>query len=62
MWEAADILASAGGGSFSRRGNTSNRIWGDIKVAAMHPFVSAASNYEMYGRLVCGVNPPLMPV
>jgi 3-hydroxy-9,10-secoandrosta-1,3,5(10)-triene-9,17-dione monooxygenase len=62
VWEGADILASAGGGSFARRGNTLNRIWGDIKVASMHPFVSRSSNYEMYGRLLSGVEPLLMPV
>jgi 3-hydroxy-9,10-secoandrosta-1,3,5(10)-triene-9,17-dione monooxygenase len=62
VWEAADILATAGGGSFARRGNVANRIWADIKVASMHPFVSRESNYEMYGRLVCGVQPMLMPV
>jgi len=62
VWEAADILATAGGGSFARRGNVANRIWGDIKVASMHPYVSRESNYEMYGRLMCGVQPMLMPV
>jgi hypothetical protein len=62
VWEAVDLLGSAGGGSFSRRGNRLSRIWADIKVAGMHPFVSAASNLEMYGRLVCGVEPLLMRV
>ena len=62
VWEAADILATAGGGSFARRGNVASRVWADIKVASMHPYVSRESNYEMYGRLVCGVEPMLMPV
>jgi 3-hydroxy-9,10-secoandrosta-1,3,5(10)-triene-9,17-dione monooxygenase len=62
IWEAVDILASAAGGSFSRSGNVLNRIWADVKVANMHPFVSLMSNFEMYGRLVCGVDPLLMPV
>jgi 3-hydroxy-9,10-secoandrosta-1,3,5(10)-triene-9,17-dione monooxygenase len=62
VWEAVDILASAAGGSFSRSGNVLNRIWADVKVANMHPFVSLMSNFEMYGRLVCGVEPLLMPV
>lgn len=62
VWEAADIIADAGGGSFARRGNTLSRVWADIKVATQHPFVSLTSNYEMYGRLVAGIDPPLMPV
>ena len=62
VWEAADIIADAGGGSFARRGNTLSRVWGDIKVATQHPFVSLTSNFEMYGRLVAGIDPPLMPV
>jgi alkylation response protein AidB-like acyl-CoA dehydrogenase len=57
VWEAADIFASAGGGSFSRVGNTANRVWRDIKVAGMHPFVIAATNFENYGRLACGMEP-----
>ena len=47
VWEAADIIADAGGGSFARRGNTLSRVWADIKVATQHPFVSLTSNYEM---------------
>ena len=62
VWEAADIIADAAGGSFSRRGNTLSRIWGDIKVGSQHPFVSVTSNFEMFGRHVCGVTPLLMPV
>ncbi|HEV8021646.1 MAG TPA: acyl-CoA dehydrogenase family protein [Candidatus Lustribacter sp.] len=62
VWEAADIIADAGGGSFARRGNTLSRVWGDIKVATQHPFVALTSNYEMYGRLMAGIDPPLMPV
>jgi 3-hydroxy-9,10-secoandrosta-1,3,5(10)-triene-9,17-dione monooxygenase len=62
VWEAADVLADAAGGSFSRRGNTLSRVWSDIKVATQHPFVSVMSNYEMYGRLIAGIDPPLMPV
>lgn len=62
VWETAEIIADASGGTFARRGYVLSRIWSDIKVATMHPFVSKMSNFEMYGRMVCGVNPPLMPV
>ncbi|QRX81746.1 acyl-CoA dehydrogenase family protein [Glaciimonas sp. PAMC28666] len=62
MWEAAEIISQAAGGTFARRGYVLSRVWGDMKVATQHPFVSLMSNFEMYGRHVCGVNPPLMPV
>lgn len=61
-WEGAEILVAAAGGSFSRRGNALNRLWQELRVAGMHPFVAPMSNFEMYGRLLCGVEPLLMPV
>jgi 3-hydroxy-9,10-secoandrosta-1,3,5(10)-triene-9,17-dione monooxygenase len=60
MWEGVDLLAAASGGSFSWLSNVTNRIWQDVKVGTMHPFVSLSSNYEMYGRMLAGVEPPLM--
>ena len=60
MWEGVDLLASASGGSFSWMSSVSNRIWQDVKVGNMHPFVSLPSNYEMYGRMLAGIEPPLM--
>ncbi|MBN9083203.1 MAG: hypothetical protein BGP04_03265 [Rhizobiales bacterium 62-17] len=62
VWQAVDLLADASGGSFSRIGNTVNRIWQDVKVGTAHPFINLASNYELYGRMMAGVEPPLMPV
>ena len=62
IWEAVDWLASASSGSFGRRNNAMNAIWQDVKVGSMHPFVSYFSNLEMYGRLLCGITPPMMPV
>ena len=62
IWEAVDLLASATSGSFARRTNPMNGLWQDAKVAMMHPFVSYFSNMEMYGRLLCGIEPPMMPV
>ena len=62
VWEAVDLLADASGGSFSRTGNTANRIWQDVKVGSAHPFINLASNYELYGRMLAGIEPPLMPV
>lgn len=60
MWEGVDILASASGGSFSWLKNIANRLWQDVKVGTMHPIVSHWSNYEMYGRMLAGIEPPLM--
>ena len=62
VWEAAEILADASGGTFSHNGNVLNRIWQDIKVGCAHPMVAPTSHYENYGRSLCGVEPPLMVV
>ena len=60
VWEGVDILASAAGGSLARTGNILNRIWQDVKVGGMHPFVSVPSNFEMYGRMLSKIEPHLM--
>src|SRR5579859_3248742 len=62
VWEAVDMIGSAAGGSFARRTHVLNRVWQDVKVANMHPFITQAVNYEAYGRLLCGVRPLLMPI
>ena len=62
LWKAADLLATSSGGSFARRGGTLNRIWGDVKVGTMHPFVSVPSNYENYGRIAAGIDGLIMPI
>ncbi len=56
LWEAVDILASTGGGSFARSSNVLNRIWQDVRVGNMHGIVAPASNFELYGRLLCGLD------
>ena len=56
IWEAVDLLASAGGGSFARRGNVLNRIWQDVRLTAMHGMTVPATNTELYGRLLCGMD------
>ena len=60
VWEGVDLLASASGGSFSWLSNIGNRLWQDVKVGTMHPLVSLSSNYELYGRMRAGIQPPLM--
>ena len=56
IWEAVDILASAGGGSFARRNNVLNRIWQDVRITAMHGMTVPTTNTELYGRLLCGMD------
>ncbi|MGB3247454.1 MAG: acyl-CoA dehydrogenase family protein [Sulfitobacter sp.] len=62
IWEGVDQLATISGGSFSWRGNIGNSIWSDIRVGTLHPLSSTLTNFEMYGRMLCGVEPPLMLV
>lgn len=62
VWNAATKLSEAGGGSFSSNKNIANRLWQDVRVATMHPFVNPSSNFENYGRLLCGVEGLLMEV
>ncbi len=57
VWEAVDLLASAGGGSLARRGNVLNQIWQDVRIASMHGIASPNTNIELYGRLLCGLDP-----
>ena len=57
LWEGVDLLASAGGGSFARRDNRMSRIWQDLRVTNMHAMANPASNYELYGRILCGLEP-----
>ncbi len=56
VWEAVDLLASAGGGSLARRGNVLNQIWQDVRIASMHGIASPSTNIELYGRLLCGLD------
>ena len=62
VWEAVDLLGTASGGTFAHHGNVLNRIWQDVKVATMHPYISLSSHMELYGRILCGIEPPLMPM
>jgi 3-hydroxy-9,10-secoandrosta-1,3,5(10)-triene-9,17-dione monooxygenase len=62
VWDAATKLSEAAGGSFSSNKNIANRLWQDARVATMHPFVNPSSNFENYGRLLCGIDELLMQV
>ena len=60
LWEGVDLLGTVSGGSFSWSSNVGNRLWQDVKVGTLHPLVSAPSNFELYGRMMSGIEPPLM--
>ena len=61
LWEAVDQIAAISGGSFSWRGNIGNAIWADVRVGTLHPLSSTLTNLENYGRLLCGMDDPIMP-
>lgn len=54
VWEAVDLLASAGGGSLAAANHPLNRIWRDAKIAALHGIACTTSNFELFGRIFCG--------
>lgn len=57
IWEAVDLLASASGGSLASANNPMTRIWQDARIASLHGIVSPNTNFETYGRILCGNTP-----
>ncbi|MED5611653.1 acyl-CoA dehydrogenase family protein [Pseudomonas sp. JH-2] len=57
IWEAVDMLATASGGSLAAVGNPFNRLWQDARIASLHGIVCPATNFETYGRILCGMEP-----
>ncbi|MGC2304420.1 MAG: acyl-CoA dehydrogenase family protein [Candidatus Binatus sp.] len=55
IWEGIDILAGASGGSFAGVLHPLNRIWRDARVAGLHATLVPSTVYELYGRLMCGL-------
>jgi 3-hydroxy-9,10-secoandrosta-1,3,5(10)-triene-9,17-dione monooxygenase len=62
LFEAADIIIEASGGSFAATHNPLNHFWRDIRTGTLHAFLNPATNQELYGRLLCGqpANTPLV--
>ncbi|MEN0106475.1 MAG: acyl-CoA dehydrogenase family protein [Pseudomonas sp.] len=54
LWEAVDLLATASGGSLAAKGNPFTRLWQDARVASLHGIVTPTTNFETFGRLLCG--------
>ena len=57
IWEAVDLLANASGGSLASAGNPMTKIWQDARIASLHGIVSPNTNFETYGRILCGLTP-----
>jgi 3-hydroxy-9,10-secoandrosta-1,3,5(10)-triene-9,17-dione monooxygenase len=55
--EAIDILNSASGGSSVYRDVPIQRIQRDVQTLNLHAIMHPATNYELYGRIVCGLEP-----
>jgi alkylation response protein AidB-like acyl-CoA dehydrogenase len=55
--EAADILASASGGSSIYSDQPMQRISRDLNAVNMHALMHPDTNAELYGRVLCGLEP-----
>lgn len=55
--EAVDLLAGASGASSLRQEVPMQRIARDIHALSVHSFVNPATNMEIYGRVLSGVDP-----
>jgi 3-hydroxy-9,10-secoandrosta-1,3,5(10)-triene-9,17-dione monooxygenase len=56
IWEGVDMLADASGGSFASATNPLNRVWQNARIASLHGSLVSASVYELYGRMMCGLD------
>ncbi|MFF8867325.1 acyl-CoA dehydrogenase family protein [Streptomyces sp. NPDC015139] len=55
--EAVDILATASGGSSIYSEGTIQRITRDIQAVSLHALMHPDTNAELYGRVLCGLEP-----
>jgi alkylation response protein AidB-like acyl-CoA dehydrogenase len=55
--EAVGILDSASGGSSIYRDVPIQRIERDVKTLNLHAILHPATNLELYGRIICGLEP-----
>jgi alkylation response protein AidB-like acyl-CoA dehydrogenase len=55
--EAVDILADASGGSSIYTDVPIQRIARDVQAVTMHALMHPDTNAELYGRVLCGLNP-----
>ncbi|HEX6358852.1 MAG TPA: acyl-CoA dehydrogenase family protein [Actinophytocola sp.] len=55
--ESVDILATASGGSSIYSGIPMQRINRDIQAVNLHALMHPNTNFELYGRVLCGLEP-----
>ena len=55
--EAVDILAAASGGSSIYDGVPIQRIQRDMNTLNLHALMHPSTNSELYGRILCGIEP-----
>jgi alkylation response protein AidB-like acyl-CoA dehydrogenase len=55
--EAVDILAAASGGSSIYSDQPMQRIARDVNAVTMHALMHPDTNAELYGRILCGLEP-----
>ncbi len=55
--EAVDILATASGGSSIYSGIPIQRINRDVQAVNLHALMHPNTNFELYGRVLCGLEP-----
>lgn len=58
--ESVDVLAIASGGSSLYRSVPIQRIQRDLHAFNMHALMHANTNFELYGRVLCGLEPNTM--
>lgn len=54
---AVETLAAASGGSSVYQDVPIQRIANDLRAAALHALINPATNAELYGRVLCGLEP-----
>lgn len=57
LGEAVDMLVGASGSSLARAGHPLNQLWRDARVAGQHPGINSGSAFELYGRVLFGMDP-----
>lgn len=55
--EAADLLAAASGGTSIYQEVPIQRIARDLAAINLHALMNPTTNYELYGRVLCGLEP-----
>lgn len=55
--QAVDVLASASGGSSIKLSKPIQRIRRDIQAFSLHGLMHPNTNFELYGRSLCGLGP-----